>query len=429
MTSPGSKESGGEHLSASAHAAIAQRSYEQGNLEFAKRHALIAADLDSGPKPTDLDLAVIFHACGEADRARGIVERLFRSGERSPRFAVLFGEMAPSMDRINEALSLLVELIGAMKGQPAREMAIMHAVVANLLDRVGEYDRAFAYATQSNVLRGGTYERERVERFVSQMTGYFTRHRMSSLARSTLQTEQPVFLIGMPRSGSTLIEQILSSHPKVAGGGEVPWMFDAGFESARRAGGNTEFPDSLDRLTISDVDAMAAQYLAKISSVAPGMDRFTDKMLSNYLNLGLIALLFPQAKVIHCVRDPLDTCLSCYMTNFATGHEFTRRLDWLGHFYSNYRRLMGHWFTVLDQPILGVRYEALVQDPQAQSRRIFDFLGLGWDERCLRFYENKRPITTSSAQQVRRPIYSSSVGRWRHYEKQLMPLRRELERG
>lgn len=429
MTSPGSKESGGEHLSASAHAAIAQRSYEQGNLELARRHALIAADLDSGPKPTDLDLAVIFHACGEADRARGIVERLFRSGERSPRFAVLFGEMAPSMDRINEALSLLLELIDASKDQHPRQLALVHAVVANLLDRLGQYDQAFVHATQSNVLRGGTYEPHRVERFISRMMDYFTRHRIACLSRSTLQTEQPVFLIGMPRSGSTLIEQILCSHPKVAGGGEVPWMFDAGIESARRAGGDTEFPGSLDRLSISDLDALAGQYLAKISSVAPQADRFTDKMLSNYLNLGLIALLFPQARIIHCSRDPMDTCVSCYMTNFATGHEFTRRLDWLGHFYRHYRLLMDHWLTVLRQPMLEVRYEALVQDPQTQSRRIFDFIGLGWDEQCLRFYENKRPITTSSAQQVRRPIYSSSVGRWRHYEKQLMPLRRELERG
>ena len=376
-----------------------------------------------------LDRAVMFHAQGDTDRAWEILERLLRAEHRSPRVAVLFGEIAPAIDRIDEALVLLLQIIDGTKDTPPREMAVVHAVAANLLDRKGRYKEAFDHATRSNLLRGGTYEPQRVERFVSRMMEYFTRRRMACLSRSALRSDRPVFLIGMPRSGSTLIEQILCSHPKVAGAGEVSWMFEAGQESARRAGGKAEFPECLDRLTTSDLDALAEQYLAKLSAFAPRAARITDKMLSNYLSLGLISLLFPQARVIHCLRDPLDTCLSCYMINFATGHEFTRRLDWLGHFYSQYRRLMGHWSAVLDQPALEVRYELMVQDPQQQSRRICDFLGLKWDERCLRFYENHRRVTTSSSHQVRRPIYRSSVGRWRHYEKQLMPLRTALGWG
>lgn len=376
-----------------------------------------------------LELAAALHAAGEIVRAWDIVERHLRKGERSPHLAILFGQLAPYVSKVDEALALLLEQSEIAKDMPSRELALLHAVVANLLDRQGRYNDAFAHATQCNKLRGGTYDRQRVEQFASRMLAYFTRRRMACLPRSTVRSEQPVFLIGMPRSGSTLIEQILCSHPQVAGGGEVPWMFDAGYESERRARGKAEFPYSLDRLTTSDLDALAEGYLAKVASVVPRAVRFTDKMLSNYLNLGLITLLFPQAKIIHCLREPLDTCLSCYMIDFETGHEFTRRLDWLGHFYSQYRRLMSNWSAVLDQPILEVRYETLVADPRAQSKRICDFVGLEWDERCLRFYENKRLVTNSSAQQVRQPIYNHSVGRWRNYEKQLQPLRTALGWG
>lgn len=383
----------------------------------------------SGVRLAGVELAAALYAAGEIDRAWDIVQGYLRGGERSPHLAILFGQLAPSVNRVDEALALLLEQAEIAKDMDARESALLHAVAANLLDRQGRYKEAFAHATQSNTLRGGTYDRQRVEQFASQMIAYFTRRRMACLPRSTVRSEQPVFLIGMPRSGSTLIEQILCSHPQVAGGGEVPWMFDAGYETERRAGGKAEFPNSLDRLTTSDLDALAEGYLAKVSSVAPGAARFTDKMLSNYLNLGLITLLFPQAKVIHCLREPLDTCLSCYMIDFETGHEFTRRLDWLGHFYSQYRRIMSNWLAVLDRPILEVRYETVVADPRAQSQRICNFIGLQWDERCLRFYENKRLVTNSSAQQVRQPIYDRSVGRWRNYEKQLQPLRTALGWG
>ena len=376
-----------------------------------------------------LEMASALYAAGEIDRAWAIVESHLCKGERSPHLAILFGQLASYISKVDEALALLLKQADIAKGLPARELALLHAVVANLLDRQGRYKEAFAHATQCNTLRGGTYDRQRVEQFASQVIAYFTRRRMACLPRSTVRSEQPVFLIGMPRSGSTLIEQILCSHPQVVGGGEVPWMFDAGYETERRTRGKAEFPYSLDRLTTSDLDALAQGYLAKVSSVAPRAVRFTDKMLSNYLNLGLITLLFPHAKVIHCLREPLDTCLSCYMIDFDTGHEFTRRLDWLGHFYSQYRRIMSNWLAVLDRPTLEVQYETMVADPRAQGQRICDFIGLQWDERCLRFYENKRLVTNSSAQQVRQPIYDRSVGRWRNYEKQLQPLRTALGWG
>jgi hypothetical protein len=155
------------------------------------------------------------------------------------------------------------------------------------------------------------------------------------------------------------------------------------------------------------------------------MQRITDKMLLNFLHLGLIALLFPQARVIHCRRDPLDTCVSCFFQNFR-GLTFTLDLADLGNYYRDYERLMDHWRRALPLPMFKVVYEDLVASPEDVSRRLIDFCGLPWDERCLRSHESSRPVRTVSKLQVRQPIYSSSVGRWRRYESHLGPLREAL---
>jgi hypothetical protein len=156
--------------------------------------------------------------------------------------------------------------------------------------------------------------------------------------------------------------------------------------------------------------------------LAPDAQRITDKMPHNFLRLGLIRLLFPGARIIHCVRDPRDTCLSCYFQGFNDSHDYAYDLEHLGIYYTQYRRLMAHWRRVLDPPMFELRYEALVEHPEPMSRALIDFCGLPWDERCLRFYESKRAVATSSYDQVRHPIYRGSLGRWRHYKRYLAPL-------
>ena len=173
---------------------------------------------------------------------------------------------------------------------------------------------------------------------------------------------------------------------------------------------------------------MSREYLSKMRRTAPKAARFTDKMWQNFEHLGLIELLFPQARVIHCRRDPIDTCLSCYQQSFGTvGPPFTYSLDHSAGYYIEYRRLMKHWDSICNMRVLEVDYETLVAEPEAQSRRLVDFIELEWDDACLKFYENPRIVRTASYAQVRQPVYQSSVGRWKNYAEQLKPLIETLQ--
>ncbi len=186
--------------------------------------------------------------------------------------------------------------------------------------------------------------------------------------------------------------------------------------------GKSGYPDCFEGLNQKVVDRLAKKYLDGLKKLSPEAQRVTDKMPQNFQHLGLIALLFPGARVIHCTRDPRDTCLSIYFQHFFENISFAKDLGHLGSYYRQYERLMRHWQRVLDLPILEVPYESLVEDPEKWSRRLIEFIGLPWDERCLDFYKIRRTVATSSYDQVRRPIYKSSVGRWRHYKDYLSPL-------
>jgi hypothetical protein len=228
----------------------------------------------------------------------------------------------------------------------------------------------------------------------------------------------------MPRSGTSLVEQILSTHPGVYGAGELTAID----QFARHLGDATgdAYPQSALHLDQATIDAAARQYLAALQDLAPSAIRVTDKMPGNFLHLGLIQLLFPGARVIHCRRDPLDTCLSCYFQQFNQGQTFSYDLSDLGHHYRQYQRLMRHWQSVISLPMLDVHYEDLVADQEAMSRKMLEFCGLDWTDECMRFYESKRYVATASYDQVRQPIYHKSVGRWRHYERYLGPLKTAL---
>jgi hypothetical protein len=227
----------------------------------------------------------------------------------------------------------------------------------------------------------------------------------------------------MPRSGTSLVEQILATHPDVFGGGELASLglvVSAISDAGRSQGIGT--PEAYDLLSFNRVNAFAADYLATITSLNSAARYVTDKMPSNFMRLGLAEILLPDCRVIHCVRDPRDTCLSCYFNYFEGGNAFSFDLADLAAYYRDYRRMMDHWKQILTLPMLEVRYEDVVADQEGQTRRMLEFLDLPWDERCLSFHENKRHVATASREQVRKPLYASSVGRWKHYEKQIPEL-------
>lgn len=295
--------------------------------------------------------------------------------------------------------------------------------MAKAYDDLGRYGEAFACMREGNVLKRErlNYDETRTLESLDRIRATFDRKLLAKAGgfRSLL----PVFVVGMPRSGTTLVEQILASHPAVHGAGELAdfnWLVD----QLRGTGGNAfRYPDDATALTADQLHALGKAYVERQRQRAPSAERVTDKMPANFLFLGLIHLALPDARIIHVVRDPRDTCLSCYSKLFAAEQDFTYDLGELGRYYLKYAELMAHWRNVLPAGrILDVRYEDVVADLEGQSRRILSHCGLPWDNRSLAFHETERPIRTASATQVRQPIYGRSVGRWRSYEEFLGPL-------
>ena len=224
----------------------------------------------------------------------------------------------------------------------------------------------------------------------------------------------------MPRSGTTLVEQIIASHPDVIGGGELENL------------GNL-IQDKFPLFPLDVLDAENAEYkelghfyVKSLGSASKINKHTTDKMPRNFLFIGMIALALPKAKIIHCLRSPLDTCVSCYALNFPSGQEFSYNQTELGTYYRLYRDLMEHWKRLLPDKILDISYEKLVVDPEKNVRAILDYCELSWDPKCLSFYQNSRQVLTASATQVRQPVHQKSVRRWQRFKKRLAPLQKAL---
>ena len=240
-------------------------------------------------------------------------------------------------------------------------------------------------------------------------------------------SDRPVFIVGMPRSGTTLVEQIISSHPRAAGAGElpdIPWLIQ---RLPAELGSGAGYPGCVEALDRESVQRLAGSYLDRLGLVSATTDRVTDKLPMNYMHLGLIAVLFPNAVIVHCKRDPMDTCLSCYFQNFSRDLGFCFDLEDLGFYYRHYETLMAFWAEVLPLCIHDVAYEDLVKNPEDVSRGLIEACGLEWDPRCLSPHKNRRPVKTASSWQVRQPLYKTSVARWKRYEKHLGPLKSSLD--
>ncbi len=308
-------------------------------------------------------------------------------------------------------------------------LCLLFALGKACLD-AGADARAFACFAEANRLKRGTieYDAAAVDQWLTSIAATFSPARLARLAGRGDPSELPVFIVGMPRSGTTLVEQILASHPQVHGAGELRLIQSMVERITGPDGMPQGFPQLIEATAPEDLPKLAGYYLERVAALAPGKARVVDKMPANFLYAGFIHALLPRARIIHCRRDPVDTCLSCYTKNFSGEQKFAYDLAELGRFYKGYERLTGHWASVLPaERYTEVSYEAVVADHEGEARRLIAFCGLEWDPACLAFHQLERPVRTASVSQVRQPIYKGSVGRWRRYAKHLGPLLAGLE--
>jgi len=396
--------------------------------------------------------AMAERALGRVDDAAASVQRSLAIRPDAADTVALLGSLAIDRGRFEEAETLLEKALTLSPGLPealtgltavrkmtaadgawrdaaertlSRRLPVAHAIglhhaLGKYCDDVGDFDAAFEYHRRGHELARRSrppYDRAATTQRVDRTLARFDGAALAALRSAGLPSDRPVFVFGMPRSGTTLAEQILASHPQVHGAGEVLfWQFAADAELA-----------SPPEQRMATIAALGRQYVGSFETLPTAAARVIDKLPSNFKNLGLIHAALPSARFIHLERDPLDTCVSIYFQGFSAAHAYASDLIDLAHYYREYRRLMAHWRATLPPGLLlEVRYESLVDDPEHWGRRMLAHLGLPWDPRCLEFHLTDRPVLTASSWQVRQPIGKGSIGRWRHYERHLEPLRAAL---
>ena len=391
--------------------------YRKATLHFMTNHlpeAKIALDraLEISPElPTILGLrSEIDQALGDMEPARLHIRRAI---EINPDLPFLYMTLAKTKtftaDDPDFQAMLALEKKVARLGQTA-EIALHYALYRAYED-IGDADQAFSHLRRGSEMKrlSAPYDEPQTVVHLERIKAMFTPDFIGRFAGRGYGCDVPVFIVGMPRSGTTLTEQIISAHPDAFGGGEL-----IDLNVAEMALGGAYTPENA-RL-------LGETYIRRIKKLSPLARRITDKMPANYYRIGMIATALPDAKIIHCRRDPIDTCLSCYKQLFARGQYWSYNLEELGRFYLIYQQMMDFWAEVLPGRVLDVDYETTVTDFEPQARRIMDHTGLGWHDACLEPHKNKRAVLTASKTQVIKPVYKTSVESWKAYEKHLQPL-------
>jgi len=369
-------------------------------------------------------IAESYYVDADYDAAWAALEPLLDKEPPDINVALAFARICHRLGREEQGIDVLRRLL-EQDGLTERMHMAINFRLGDLLNRTRQFDEAFECYARANRLRNLEYSAASFTSAIDQTIETWTRERIAELPVATKPAEMPILIVGMPRSGTSLAEQIIASHSRVAAAGELRDLSDI----ARHIGSVPQTPPVITDpgvITSQKISRHQRAYLSTLRKIAKGVDRVTDKMPTNFLYLGLAQVMLPGARVVHCIRDPRDTCLSCYFQSFSDALAFTCDLNDLGVFYRGYERLMAHWREVLDIPIFDLVYADLVDDLTGISKQLIDFLGLDWEDQCETFWLNPALATTASLDQIRRPIYKSSVGRWKNYEKHLAPLERGL---
>lgn len=430
------------------------------NLEAAEQAVRLALQQEEENADALTILGQVLHETDRYDEAIAVLDRALKAAPESPEALNFYGVALKSVGRLDEArdhilkalklndsmygayanLNDLIDfsqgvgdelfnrmqaIFEAVPDASAEPFLALHFAYAKALDDRGQHEQALEhYITGGRMKRAQLdYKEADTHAFFDAIRAAFPKEIFENRKYGGLKDDRPVFIVGMPRSGSTLVEQILSSHPDIFGAGEVKYLSQGLGQLRDRFPSLPKYPDMIQKITPAQLDIVAHKYQQALSVGAADAKRITDKLLTNYFFLGLINLLFPKAKVIHTRRDPVDTCLSGFTKLFKDDMPHSYDLAELGRYYQKYCELMDHWEAVLPGGFMTtVVYEDVVADTEKEARRLIEFLGLPWNKKCVDFHKSDRPVKTASVAQVRRPIYKSSVQRWKKYGAGLQPL-------
>ena len=375
-----------------------------------------ALELDPSLTAALVLLAEFEGARGEFAAAEALIERAIGIDPDMPEAWAALGRWRTGSREDDTWLTQAVRLVaGALP--PRRQVRLRYAL-GKYFDDVGKFDQAFGHYRRANELTrtfNAPYDRGEFTRQVDLIAQLHDREWLAEARSDIPGSSRAVFLVGMWRSGTTLAEQILASHPGVVGAGEAPCWHTA----AAACQPSAHIPEG----GAQTAPRTGSEYLLLLQRLSASAERIVDKMSSNFLHLGAIHAALPEARIIHMQRDPRDTCLSIYFQDLLYGHRYANDLEDLAQYYRDYARIMEHWRALLPPHVLlEVSYESLVADPETWSRRVLEFLGLPWDARCLDFQHNPRSVMSSSKWQVRQPLHRGAVGRWRNYQSFLGPL-------
>lgn len=382
-------------------------------------------------KPND---AALLNELGVAYQFEGDLEqaaRLYMASIASdPGFARAYDNLVRSRRMKTEDLALVepIESIASDESRDDESRLIARFALGKLYDDCAHIDKAFENYASGNRLKRQLVDFDALEHsaWVDRVVEEYNEEFFQVHAGQGDSSPRPVFVIGMIRSGTSLVEQILASHSRVYGAGELLEMTKLVSALPAALATSLDYPECIRNLNVAVIKSSAEKYLNFLASRDDRAARVVDKLPTNFLHLGLIAILLPNARIIHCRREALDVCLSIYCQRFAQGHFYAYEFDDIAAYYAEYERLMAHWSKVLRVEILDVQYEKLLDDLEGESRRMLNHCGLDWEDACLAFHRSKRPVRTASSWQVRQPLYRTAMARWKKFEPYLEPLKKAL---
>jgi len=380
-----------------------------------------ALELDIENLTAVIGIIDLYERSGELTKAYELIQQNINDGVENTDLAASYIRICSKFGSCDSAITYAENVLNNAEASD-QETARLEYALGRIFDKNKNYDKAFSYYKHANSLSTCNYSSDDYIGLVTTLKKQFDWQFFTKVARPSVRSKRPIFILGMPRSGTSLTEQILASHPDIYGAGELTYIGDIVQSLDETILKNSHYPSGLLQLTTEDMDQLAESYLSRLDKINQSALYITDKMPTNFIHLGLINILFPDAKIVHCTRDPIDTCLSIYFQDFGDTNPFANNIEDIAAYYQQYQSFVTHIKSILSVNYIEVPYESLVSDQEKESRKLIEFVGLDWDDACLSFNKTKRYVATPSYDQVRKKIYTSSVRRWVHYKEHISEL-------